>query len=408
MARLLISLYLVVFISIVMINQSSEVIWQSWGHQAPDELRHAQQVAKILQTSISDAEQLPNMATTLELGDVAWLPDQVKALESGDVITTYTEQGHALLTFAIRGSTQLVQLGPFAPVSNDLVKKYLFKLFSFTVLALLLILWLRPLWLDLMQLKRVTAQLAEGQLDISIEPSKFSAISNLTSQFHTMARKVASLMNDQKQLVNAVSHELRTPLARLKFALAMLAGKDPEEVNAMSQDVQEMELLIDEMLSYARLEIMAHALEYKSFNLTLLVQEQIKKLQRTYEKSIKTTLSSDIQVVANQHYMARMIQNLLTNACKYGHANIHISLLSTEQDVILLVEDDGAGIKPEDREKVFTPFVRVDSSRNKALGGFGLGLAIVQKILIWHNGHCEVKSSNMGGALFEVYLPHRQ
>ncbi|MBQ4860399.1 two-component sensor histidine kinase [Pseudoalteromonas sp. MMG013] len=405
MIRLLISLYFVVFISIVLINQSSEVIWQSWGHQAPDELRHAKVVAKTLQTSISNIKQLPKPVKTFHIGDIAWLPEQSATLEAGGIVTTFTEDGHALLTFSVDDSEQLAQLGPFLPAQSQLAKKYLFKLFSFAVLALLLILWLRPLWLDLMQLKRVTGQLAQGHLDISISPSKFSAISSLTSQFHAMANKVASLMSDQKQLVNAVSHELRTPLARLKFALAMLASKDPKEVQAMSQDVQEMELLIDEMLGYARLEIAAEALVYQQFNLTILIESQIDKLQRTYCKDLHVSLMPNVMIVANQHYLARVVQNLLLNACKYGEREIHVSLLENNQQIELIIEDDGLGIKPEDRDKVFSPFVRVDSSRNKASGGVGLGLAIVQKILNWHHGQCEIRSSQLGGALFAIGLP---
>ncbi|TMO63041.1 two-component sensor histidine kinase [Pseudoalteromonas aurantia] len=405
MIRLLISLYLVVFVSIVLINQSSEMIWNSWVHQAPDELRHAQLVAKVLQESVSDIHQLPPHVTTLSSDDVAWLPEQIAALQQGGVITTFTEQGDALLTFQINGEESLAQLGPFLPASNALAQKYLFKLLSFVVLGLLLVFWLRPLWLDLMQFKRVTAQLAQGQLDISIQPSKFSAISNLTSQFHAMATKVANLMSDQKQLVNAVSHELRTPLARLKFALAMLAAKDPKEVQAMSQDVQEMELLIDEMLGYARLEIAAESLEYHAFDFSTLVHGQIEKLQRTNTKELNVTLCPNVTIYASQHYIARVVQNLLQNACKYGQSKVHVTLRVSHEEVELQVEDDGAGIKPEDRDKVFSPFVRVDHSRNKALGGFGLGLAIVQKILNWHNGRCEVSTSSLGGARFVMYLP---
>ena len=107
MIRLLISLYLVVFVSIVLINQSSELIWNSWVHQAPDELRHAQLVAKVLQESVSDIHQLPPQVTTLSSDDVAWLPEQIAALQQGDVITTFTEQGDALLTFQIKGEESL-------------------------------------------------------------------------------------------------------------------------------------------------------------------------------------------------------------------------------------------------------------------------------------------------------------
>ncbi len=405
MIRLLISLYLVVIISIVVINQASDYVWQNWVTHEPDELRHAKQVAHVMQAHITAPEQLQASYQGLDIDSIAWLDEQRTQLLNGEVLTTYNAEGQALLSFLLFDNYTLVQLGPFLPSEPASNKLYLFKFISFLVLGLLLIVWLRPLWLDLMQFKRVTEQLAQGNLSVERKASRFSAISDLTEQFHIMAQKVANLMTDQKQLVNAVSHELRTPLARLKFALAMLQSAQPEQISGMQQDVQEMESLIDEMLSYARLEIAGEQFSREEFDLSELMQAQLDKLQGPSSKEITASISSGITVNANAHYLARVLQNLLQNADKYGASQIDVSLREVEQQVIITVEDDGEGIAEDQFDSVFMPFVRLEKSRNKHLGGYGLGLAIVKKIVSWHKGQCVVARSKLGGASFVITLP---
>ncbi|ESP94284.1 MULTISPECIES: ATP-binding protein [Pseudoalteromonas] len=410
MVRLLASLYFFIFVSIIVINQSSEYIWRNWGNQAPSELSYATQVAINLRDVLNsvgvehyDQKETLNI---ININDVAWFPEQRKALENDEVVISFDSNDNYQLSMLLSDDESIVQLGPFAPNRASFFTKYGFRLISFSVLGLLLILWLRPLWRDLEQLKVITEQLATGKLDIATKPSRFSAISTLTQHIQKLALQTASLMQNQKQLVNAVSHELRTPLARLKFALAMLAPKDPQQVHAMNQDVVEMELLIDEMLSYARLEFSEREMTKEHVNLSELVQEQINKSAATSSKKITQAVEPNIIVNGNDHYLARVLQNLLQNAEKYGDKQIFIELRSLHQgEVILSICDDGPGIPIDKRDNVFSPFTRLDTSRSKETGGFGLGLAIVAKILGWHNGKCWIEDSQFGGAAFSVSLP---
>ncbi|TMP37268.1 ATP-binding protein [Pseudoalteromonas rubra] len=412
MLRLLVSLYIVVFASIIAINQGSEAVWRNWVEQAPDDLRHATAVAThykhaLTQLSEEDLTSFFNNETQLTVfpyEDVAWLPEQLEALKNGEIITSFDDTGNALLLFVVN-STSVVQLGPFAPAQSATTKQYTIKFLSFSLLALLLVLWLRPLWVDLVQLKRTSEKLASGSLDLTPTRSRFSAIYTLTQQIEKMALKTASLMSNQKQLVNAVSHELRTPLARLKFALAMLAPKDPEQVAAMEEDVMEMEVLIDEMLSYARLEFANQQLHMQRCDLAHLIQDQIDKLRRTTDKRLVTDITSDIPVKCDPHQLSRVIQNLLQNADKYGQSKIKATLTTHHNMARFIVEDDGPGIPESQREQVFQPFSRLDKSRSKETGGFGLGLAIVSKILSWHGTVCHVGESDLGGAKFTLALP---
>ncbi|ALU45988.1 ATP-binding protein [Pseudoalteromonas rubra] len=413
MLRLLVSLYIVVFASIIAINLGSEAIWRNWVEQAPDDLRHATQVAKNYQQALSYLQkdeldsylQAQPQLTVFPYEDVAWLPEQLAALKQGEIITSFDDKGNALLLFVVNNSTSVVQLGPFAPAKSAKVKQYTIKLLSYSLLALLLVIWLRPLWIDLVQLKRTSEKLASGSLDLTPTRSRFSAIYTLTQQIERMALKTASLMSNQKQLVNAVSHELRTPLARLKFALAMLAPKAPEQVSAMEEDVTEMEVLIDEMLSYARLEFANQQLHMQQCDLAPLILDQLDKLARTSSKQLVTDVVSDVPVKCDPHQLTRVIQNLLQNADKYGQSTIRITLSRQHNMAVFLVEDDGPGIPESKREQVFQPFSRLDKSRNKDTGGFGLGLAIVSKILSWHHTDCQIDDSELGGARFTLRLP---
>ncbi|KAF7781369.1 two-component system, OmpR family, sensor kinase [Pseudoalteromonas rubra] len=413
MLRLLVSLYIVVFASIIAINLGSEAIWRNWVEQAPDDLRHATQVAKNYQQALTylQEDELDSylkaqpQLTVFPYEDVAWLPEQLAALKQGEIITSFDDKGNALLLFVVNNSASVVQLGPFAPAKSAKVKQYTIKLLSYSVLALLLVIWLRPLWIDLVQLKRTSEKLASGSLDLTPTRSRFSAIYTLTQQIERMALKTASLMSNQKQLVNAVSHELRTPLARLKFALAMLAPKAPEQVSAMEEDVTEMEVLIDEMLSYARLEFANQQLHMQQCDLAPLILDQLDKLARTTSKQLVTNITSDVPVKCDPHQLTRVIQNLLQNADKYGQSTIRITLSRQLNMAVFLVEDDGPGIPESKREQVFQPFSRLDKSRNKDTGGFGLGLAIVSKILSWHHTDCQIDDSELGGARFTLRLP---
>ncbi|TQF67956.1 ATP-binding protein [Pseudoalteromonas luteoviolacea] len=413
MLRLLVSLYLFVFASIIFINQSSEYIWKNWGDQTPDELNYAKQVALNLKSVLDDigieSQTHSEQLNVVNINDIAWFPEQIESLQKGEVVVSFDANDHYQLSMLLADGQHLVQLGPYAPQQSSFFAQYGFRLVSFSILALLLVLWLRPLWRDLTQLKHITTKLATGQLDIESKPSRFSAISTLTQQIQKLALQTASLMQNQKHLVNAVSHELRTPLARLKFALAMLAAKDPKQVQAMSNDVLEMELLIDEMLSYARLEFSEREMQKSIFDFSQLVIESIDKVQSATHKKLQLEIQNDLYVFGSSHYLSRVLQNLLQNADKYGAELIDVHLASDNRgNLHLTVSDDGPGIPQDKRENVFSPFIRLETSRSKETGGFGLGLAIVAKILGWHDGHCWVSDSSLGGATFNITIPLKQ
>ena len=428
MNRLFVNLYLVIILGLLSINWLSEQLWQQLIESEDSEsqqLHHLEQVAKILpllqeQQSESKESIISKLSKSLDvqieafpMSDFYWLEDQKEKLMSGQVLRNYNEQNNVIFYVKFLESATVFQLGPFnqhasleTPYQHF---KWLFLFVSYLLLGGVIGLWTRPLWRDLKQLNNMASEIANGKLDVTVYANKHSPIQQIVITFKDMAHRIIRLLSDQKQLVNAVSHELRTPLSRLRFSLAMLEGANEEQRKEMVQDVSEIEALVDEMLGYARLENINQDIKKSSVELTSLISSQINKLVRISNISISWKKPEPCYYNCNEHLLERAIQNLSTNALRYAKGNIEISLVNTTHNIKIIIEDDGQGINEEDRDKIFEPFFRSESHRsrteNQHKGGYGLGLAIVQRICDWHKATCTLSTSKLGGCKFIINLP---
>jgi signal transduction histidine kinase len=409
----------------------SEQLWQQFiesDNAESQQLHHLEQVAKILpllqeqqseskeskESIISKlSESLDVQIKAVPMSDFYWLEEQKEKLMSGQVLRNYDEQDNVIFYVKFLESATIFQLGPFnqnASLDTPYQHlKWLFLFVSYLLLGGVIGLWTRPLWRDLKQLNNMASEIANGKLDVTVYANKHSPIKQIVITFKDMAHRIIRLLSNQKQLVNAVSHELRTPLSRLRFSLAMLEGANEKQRKEMVQDVSEIEALIDEMLGYARLENINQDIKKSSVELTSLISSQINKLVRISNISISWKKPEPCYYNCNEHLLERAIQNLSTNALRYAKGNIEISLVNTTHNIKIIIEDDGQGIKEKDRDKIFEPFFRLESHRNRAekqqKGGYGLGLAIVQRICEWHKASCTLSESKLGGCKFIIELP---
>lgn len=428
MNRLFINLYLVIIIGLLSINWLSEQLWLHFVDAeipANQQWHHLEKVAKFLpllhqEKSQSADSTIKLLSTALEvpivvapMSDFSWLSEQEEKLLSGNIVLNYDEQDNVILYVKILDSPTVYQLGPFTR-NNQLEThnqhfKWIFLCISYLLLAGVIALWTRPLWRDLNQLTDMAGDIANGKLDVDVSTNHHSPIKQIVITFKDMAHRIIRLLSDQKQLVNAVSHELRTPLSRLKFSLAMLEGANEAQRKDMAQDVSEIEALIDEMLSYARLENINQDIKKSPVELTALITHQVYKLHRLDDLQIKWQTPKPCYYHCNEHLLERALQNLSTNALRYAKSTIEISLLVSKHHIEIIVEDDGPGIVKEDRSKIFKPFFRLESHRNRSenqtKGGYGLGLAIVQRICEWHKASCTLSDSTLGGCKFVITLP---
>ncbi|MGM8870361.1 ATP-binding protein [Psychrobacter sp. 2Y5] len=256
-------------------------------------------------------------------------------------------------------------------------------------------------------------EVSDGNLDIQVQVIGQDEIARLSATFNAMTSHIKRLIESQRELTRAVSHELRTPVARIRFAVDMLADTDDEDSRFMQrdyidEDIESLNGLIDEILTYAKLEEGSPKLDLESVNLKELV-EQIVRETNALGKDIKIVgnpPNSKVTAVADRRYLHRVIQNLAGNALRYAEGTIIISAWVKKGNAYVSVEDDGQGIPEEDREKVFIPFARLDDSRTRASGGYGLGLSIVSRIAFWFNGNMSVdESPELGGARFIMTWP---
>ena len=225
-----------------------------------------------------------------------------------------------------------------------------------------------------------------------------------------MAERISALVENQRSLTNAVSHELRTPLARLSFEVDMLGqekfqARREQILHDMRTDIRELETMVDELLVYARLErpaddvVKQETVDVRDWLGEALAQVAHQADARGVHCHVRDGLPAHVQL--HPRYMSRALLNLVQNAVRYASARIEISLTSCPTGGYeLIVDDDGPGVAPVDRERIFEPFIRLDESRDRGTGGAGLGLAIVKRVAASHKGTIEVRESPLGGARF--------
>ncbi len=241
-------------------------------------------------------------------------------------------------------------------------------------------------------------------------------VSQLAYAFNSMAEHIQRLIDSQRELTRAVSHELRTPVARIRFGMEMLADTDDyddrfSQLALLDNDIDELNKLIDEILTYAKLEQGIPILNFEEVDLAELLQ-QVAKETKALKSKVNITLRLPPEgtiAEAERRYLHRVLQNLAGNATRYANSEICLSAGIYDSCVYISVEDDGEGIAEKDRERVFQPFTRLDDSRTRASGGYGLGLSIVSRIAFWFGGNIKVEQSpTLGGAKFMMTWPIKQ
>ncbi len=304
-----------------------------------------------------------------------------------------------------------VQVG--APVSISVAVLLIILL---AISALLILVWIEFLGLDRKRahFETVTRQIARGRgtLPQGVVDSS-GTLKELAYSFDSMSTHIQRLLKVQREMINAISHELRTPIARLRFGLEVLKDDVDEalehSITALEFDVEELNTLVDEVLTYGKLEEGTLALNFEKTSIQQILDSIVDHNHTLLNKlDVRIVVQGDDLVNADAHHLHRALQNLILNASKYANSTIAITFTADEERWQVDIEDDGPGIPIEDRDKVFIPFQRLDNSRTRASGGYGLGLAIVQRIAFWHGGAVLIDSSELGGAKFSLIWSRSQ
>ncbi|PSS49420.1 ATP-binding protein [Pseudomonas sp. BBP2017] len=352
--------------------------------------------------------------------------DQRRRVDEGDTVMTLGKDGDSIrVVSGMAGTPWALEIGPLYqmnPYPPQLLA--LIAVLGLCLIGLIVYLLVRQLERRLSDLETAATRIAQGSLETRVVADDADSVGRLAAAFNGMAEHLQRSLTIQRELVRAVSHELRTPVARLRFGLEMLASARDDQardkyLSGMDGDIQDLDKLVDEMLTYARLEQGAPALHFQRVNLDALLDQVITEL---------SPLRSDVRVVrgacqgagqgpdaqgpwveAEPRYLHRAVQNLVSNAMRHAESKVSISYQLGVQRCRIDVEDDGPGIPEDVWDRIFTPFTRLDDSRTRASGGHGLGLSIVRRIIYWHNGRASVgHSEHLGGACFSLNWPRTQ
>lgn len=343
----------------------------------------------------------PGQVAALERGEVVLVPGEKTLYRRVDLMgERYIGSDHDV----IRASNLPIDLG--VPVKMEIVR------FVIVALALLvpIALWSRSHWQGLQALSRVADEFGAGKLTARAHMKPSASIYPLAERINDMAGRIQSLLESQRNLLHSVSHELRTPIARLEFGMELLSAQagDPalkKRVAAMEGDLAELNSLVNELLGMARLDSV-QSLQLAPFAVAPMLRECADALPpsaHAVECNADDSLGS---IDADRRLLARAVGNLVRNAQKYATRRIALSASRPATGGLeIVVEDDGPGIPPEERARIFEPFYRLDRSRDRATGGFGLGLSIAHKAVALHGGSLRVEDALLGGARFVVTLP---
>lgn len=423
MNRAFASLYLLIVFSIVGVGWGVDKLWQMY-HSEPEINRYVQSLFYAVERELGyvSADQLEKkvaelseaLQLDLELFDVedfagSGLGQQIL---HGNIVTV-SETSHTLITYKrIPQIDKVVSLN-HSPDGrqNDYFYQVLLVFFYLSI-ALIIYFWVWPLSRDLRLLEQQTRKLGKDGVPSPVNIGPRSAIYELAQSFNRMSERIRELVNSHKEMTYAVSHELRTPLARMKFALEM--AKDIEnravqvrKLGSIGEDVAEMESLINELLTYAGFEQGVSKLNLQPGDLGALVRDLMKNT-RVDTVNLKYRLVDHLgeeKVLCEWYLMERAIHNILQNATRYATGQIMVTLEMDESHYFVSIEDDGPGVPPQDRTRIFNSFVRLRMNTNFDKSGFGLGLSIVNRIMEWHNGSAIVGESSLGGARFLIRWP---
>lgn len=281
----------------------------------------------------------------------------------------------------------------------------------------------RSIVAPLRELARAAKALGDGNLATRSGIRRSDEIGDLSRAFDEMAERIEQLVLAEKELLANVSHELRTPLARIRVALDIAAEEaeglvDASPLAGIGADLSELEKLLDDILTTARLEIASGTPRAARFEIhaeaippVALCDSAAERFRTRYPtRLLEVAVDDGLPLIeVDPVLFRRVLDNLLENAHKYSpdpssRIALHAARASSG-DVAFTVEDHGVGIAEEDLAHLFTPFFRADRSRTRGTGGVGLGLALAKRVMEAHGGSLGVESTSGRGAIFHARIP---
>lgn len=248
------------------------------------------------------------------------------------------------------------------------------------------------------RLAEAAEQFGRGKEDQDFRPQGATEVRKAGRSFIAMRERLKRMISARTEMLAAISHDLRTPLTRMHLALAMFP--DAKHTTPLLADVKDMEKMIQEYLDFARGE---GGEKQKLVRLPHFLTNLVASYAGQGH-AIMLGAVPDVEILLFSNAMRRCLSNVIENALRYGKT-CEVQVLQVGRHMDVLVDDDGPGIAPEQRELAMQPFRRLDTARDPNTGGAGLGLSIVQDIALRHGGKVMLEDSPLGGLRVRIRLP---
>lgn len=266
------------------------------------------------------------------------------------------------------------------------------------LMTLVAFVFLRNQLRPIARLARAAEAFGKGQA-MDYRPRGAQEIRAAGTAFLDMRNRIERQIEQRTLMLSTVSHDLRTPLTRLRLGLSMLP--DDEDVQALTQDVGDMERMVDEFLAFARGDAME---EPEQADMHTIVTRAVEDAQRLGQPVTLAEISGAGMAMVRPMAVRRALDNLISNAVRHA-SRVQVGMVATDRMVRLSVDDDGPGIPKGRREEAMQPFARLDPARDPNHGGgAGLGLTIAMDVARSHGGTLRLGDSGLGGLKAEIVL----
>ena len=265
------------------------------------------------------------------------------------------------------------------------------------LLIFIAIIFLKNQTRPIISLAKASERFGRGEDVEEFRPSGALEIRQAGYEFDKMRKRITRHLNQRSEMLSGISHDLRTPLTRIKLQLAFI--KDKEISKKLSDDVTEMEKMLNEYLQFASTRSIEKT---ENFNLSELLITTVAKYEN---KEITTDIPKTVYFDGRKNLIKRCFSNLIDNSIKYSK-NIFISLEKSSKNILITIDDDGPGIPKNERENVFKPFYKIDKSRSDSKSSVGLGLSIASDIIRSHGGNIKLEDSPSNGLRTKIFLPN--
>ena len=327
-------------------------------------------------------------------------------------VALYNQSGNWLCATSISNGEYLL-FGPF-PGFQESERPAATATLALVLLpaALAIALLLRPVAQQLRRVEDAAKAIAAGDLSARVDQRKVPSAHQLAHSFNNMAERTETMVRTQRELLQAVSHELRTPLSRMRFAIDLIeTAKDDKErrqrLESLDASTEELDELVSELLSYVRMEnAVAELRAPEPVDVADALESTLPKYAGLFPTVDFEFADADEQAVifADRGGFHRALGNLIRNAGRFASERVTVTASAVNGTTTIDVDDDGPGIPPEERNRVFEPFVRLENNEQHS-HGVGLGLALVERIVSRNGGSVEVLSSPTGGCRMRTKWP---